>query len=118
MKLIVRDIEKVRTFYEEALGFEFLRHVDIGDRAVEDVLVVPGHKFQLILYAYKDGREISVSNGHGPFGFITADAAAAGDRIVAAGGTISIGPLDFNGMTILFAKDPEGHELEFIQRNA
>lgn len=61
---------------------------------------------------------MTVGNGHGPVGFTTTDLDGAMARAFANGATPLHGPHDLPGARLVFIHDPEGHEIELIQRSA
>ena len=115
VKLIVRDIDAAVTFYERALGLEVGQTIDLPD-LTEKVMRKPGAEggSSVILYAHKDGREITIGNGWGPVGFYVRDADAAFAHAVREGAAPSREPFDIGNMRIAFVHDPEGHEIELI----
>ncbi len=115
MKFVVRDLIKMRSFYERALGLVVAQTIDLPD-IVELVMRRPGEEtgFSLILYWNKDGREIDVGTGHGPLGLYVRDVDVAFAHAVKEGATPHREPWDATGMRVAFLLDPEGRELELI----
>jgi len=70
----------------------------------------------LLLYWYKDGREVAVGNGHGPLGCFVPDAAASYEHAIANGVPPDRPPFEVNGLRVAFVRDPEGREIEFLTR--
>ncbi|WP_079247051.1 VOC family protein [Sphingomonas turrisvirgatae] len=113
-KLVVRDLDAMVDFYTTAFGFEVQNRIRLS--GLEEVmLVLPGERFNLVLYHHTDGRAVEIGDGHGPLGFITRDLDAALGHVLASGATPDKGPIDLPGMRLAFVHDPEGHELELIQ---
>ena len=114
-KLVVKDLPAMLEFYERAFGFTVARKIE-SPLMEEAILTLPGAdgRFSLVLYRWKDGRDITVGNGHGPVGLHTADVDAAFDHAVAQGASASVKPFSFPGARIAFVLDPEGHEVELI----
>jgi lactoylglutathione lyase len=113
-KLVVRDLDAMVDFYAAAFGFEVQNRIKLP--GLEEVmLVLPGERFNLVLYHHTDGRAVEIGNGHGPVGFITRDLDAALAHLLSNGASAGTGPIDLPGMRLAFAHDPEGHELELIQ---
>ncbi|MBN8832614.1 MAG: VOC family protein [Sphingomonadales bacterium] len=114
-KLIVRDLEGARRFYERTLGFAQVGFFDTPD-FVEAILSQPGADFQMMLLQYKDGRDISQAVGHGPTGFFTDAIEAVHDRLVAEGAVAKSGVIVVgDGIKVALLDDPEGHEIELCQ---
>jgi lactoylglutathione lyase len=114
-KLIVHDLEKEQSFYEQAFGFT------VQDRFVTDdfnevILRQEGTDVMIVLQCYTDGREIPDARAHGPAGFATDDMDATHATVVAAGATPK-GPVIVveGGIKVAFLNDPEGHEIELCQ---
>ena len=114
-KLIVRDMPAMIDFYSRAFGFvEAGARVDL-DEVEEAMLTLPGATFTLVLFRWKDGRDIAIGSGHGPVGFLTRNVEAAFTHLQSCGAKPLRKPFAMGPMRIAFAADPEGHELELIQ---
>ena len=115
VKLVVRDLGAIAGFYERALGLHVAQTID-NPTMTELILRKPGvtHGPVLILYGHKDGREVTVGNGHGPVGFYVRDVDSAYAHVVAEGGEPLHPPDDAGTMRFALVADPEGHELELI----
>lgn len=114
-KLIVRDLERSRSFYERALGFVQEDYFDTPD-FLESVMRQPGADFAMMILAYKDGRDISGAVGHGPTGFFTDDVEAAHAKLVAEGALDKTGIFEVaGGIRLALLDDPDGHEIEICQ---
>jgi predicted enzyme related to lactoylglutathione lyase len=115
MKFVVRDLEPMKAFYEQAFGLVVAQRIDLPD-AVELILRRPGEEtgFSLILYWNKVGREVTVGTGHGPLGLFVRDVDAAYAHAVSRGAAPHRGPWDTEAMRVAFVLDPEGRELELI----
>lgn len=114
-KLVVKDLPAMLDFYERAFGFTVARKIE-SPLMEEAILTLPGAdgRFSLVLYHWKDGREITVGNGHGPVGLTTRDVDGAYAHALAQGATSAVEPFAFPGARIAFVLDPEGHEIELI----
>jgi lactoylglutathione lyase len=116
-KLTVPDADKAEAFYADVFGMARQNVVDTKGFK-EIMLASPKGKFTLVLFQWKDGREIQIGNGYGPLGFITPDLeksiAAAEDAGAVKKGDI----VSFGGAKIMFMTSPDGHELELIERPA
>ena len=115
VKLVVRDLAAMTTFYERALGLRVLKAV-ANDSMAETVLGWPGAEggARLVLYRHADAREVTVGNAHGPIGLFVPDVDAIFARALAEGATIHIAPYDVSVGRVAFVHDPEGHEIEFV----
>ena len=119
IKFVVRDMDAMLAFYDKALGLTVLRTIE-SETMLEKVLGDPEKPagMNLLLYGYKDGREVVVGNAHGPLRCFVRDADAAYAHAIASGATPSRPPFDANGLRIAFVLDPEGREIEFLTRLA
>jgi catechol 2,3-dioxygenase-like lactoylglutathione lyase family enzyme len=114
-KVIVRDLEVARSFYERSLGFEQVGYFDTPD-FLEAIMQQPGTDVTMMLLAYKDGRDISDAIRHGPTGFFTDDIDAAHAKLIAEGATQKSGIIVVgDDIRIALLDDPDGHELELCQ---
>ena len=115
MKFVVADLPAMIDFYGRTLGLTVAQTIE-NERMTEKVLRRAGETsgFSLILFNYKDGRAITVGNGHGPLGLYVRDVDAAYAHAVAQGATAQAEPYDAGAMRVAFVLDPEGRELELI----
>jgi lactoylglutathione lyase len=115
VKFVVKDLEAMRGFYERAFGLTVAQTVDLPD-ATELILRRAGEEagFSLILYGYKDRRDVTVGTAHGPLGLYVRDVDAAFAHAVSQGAAPHREPWDATGMRVAFVLDPEGRELELI----
>jgi catechol 2,3-dioxygenase-like lactoylglutathione lyase family enzyme len=114
-KLVVRDLAAMERFYCDTFGFAVTNRVVLPGLE-ESMLNLPGQPFTLVLFHHTDGRTVTVGNGHGPVGLTTADLDAAAVRAIAHGARPLHGPHELPGARLTFLLDPEGHEIELIQR--
>jgi lactoylglutathione lyase len=112
-KIIVKDVDAMVAFYTGAFGFEVQNHITLPGM-VEVMLALPKQQFNLVLYHWTDGREITVGNGYGPIGLLTNDVDGACRHALSLGAQMKREPFDLSNMRIAFLTDPEGHELELI----
>ena len=119
--LRVGDLQRSIDFYTRVLGMKLLRTTER-----------PEQKYSLAFVGYganPDQAEIELTYNHGvdryelgtAYGHIALqveDAAAACERIRAAGGTITreAGPVKGGTTVIAFVQDPDGYKIELIQR--
>jgi predicted enzyme related to lactoylglutathione lyase len=115
-KLNVPEMEPALAFWREAFGFAVTQSFDEPD-FLEHIMALPGQENgpNLLLVAYKDGRDVSIGPGHGPVGFQCTDIDASHERALAAGaqpltGIIAVGPI-----RVAMLKSPQGHEIELVQ---
>ena len=116
-KLNVPEIVPALAFWREAFGFEVQQTFDEAD-FLEKVLALPGQPNgpNLMLVAYKDGRDVSVGHGHGAVGLQCADIAAAHERAIAAGAVKGTGVITVTGgIKVAVLHSPQGHEIELVQ---
>lgn len=115
VKFVVRDLDAMTAFYERALGLEVSRTIDLP-AIVEKVMTFPDDKsgFGLVLYFNKDGRAVTVGDGHGPLVLYVRDVDAAYAHALASGAAGDRAPFAIGELRIAFVRDPEGRELEFI----
>ena len=112
-KFIVKDLDTMEAFYVDVFGFE-RANVIANDALEERIMRLPGGTTSLVLYHYKDGREIIVGNGHGPVGLMTRDVDGLHLKALANGASEKMAPVNFGPSRLSFLLDPEGHELELI----
>ncbi len=120
--LRVGDLQRSIDFYTRVLGMQLLRTTER-----------PEQKYSLAFVGYgsnPDQAEIELTHNHGvssyeigtAYGHIALgvpDAAAACERIRAAGGTITreAGPVKGGNTVIAFVQDPDGYKIELIERD-
>lgn len=114
-KLIVSDMEAMIAFYAGAFGMvEASPRVDLPE-IEEALLTMPGDRFTLVLYRWKDGRGLEPGTAHGPVGFLTKDIDGAYARLLDHGARPMRKPFALGPMKVAFVADPEGHEVELVQ---
>lgn len=117
----VGNLEKSIQFYTEILGMKLLRQKDY-----------PDGKFTLAFVGYGDEKENSVielthnwdtteydmGNGFGHLAIEVDDVYAACDKIKQQGGNIirEAGPMNAGSTIIAFIKDPDGYEIELLNK--
>lgn len=119
--LRVGDLQRSIDFYTRVLGMTLLRTADRPDQKYSLAFVGyasnPEQAEIELTYNYGvDRYEIGTAYGH--IALQVADAAAACERIRAAGGTITreAGPVKGGTTVIAFVQDPDGYKIELIQR--
>jgi len=115
IKIVVRDVDRVRVFYEKVLGLERAQTLD-GETFIEEMLRTPGAEGppQLVLYYSKSNPPITVGDGWGPVGFYVKDVKATYDLALAEGGGLVREPFRHGDLMVAFVSDPEGHQVELI----
>lgn len=115
VKFVVKDLAAMRRFYERAFGLTLAQTVDLPDatellmrRNAEDA------GFMLILYGYKDGRDVAVGTAYGPLGLYVRDVDATYAHAVKEGAAPHREPWDTEAMRVGFVLDPEGREIELV----
>ncbi|MBY0521585.1 MAG: VOC family protein [Sphingomonas sp.] len=115
VKLIVSEMEAMIAFYTGAFGMvEAGPRVDLPE-IEEALLTMPGDRFTLVLYRWKDGRGLELGTAHGPIGFLTKDIDGAYSRLLDHGARSMRKPFAMGPMKVAFVADPEGHEVELVQ---
>jgi catechol 2,3-dioxygenase-like lactoylglutathione lyase family enzyme len=115
-KLNVPDLEQALAFWREAFGFAVTASFDEPEFR-EHILALPGQEAgpNLMLVAYKDGRNVTVGPGHGPVGLICEDIHASHDRALVCDAEKVTGVFEAGGVLIAVLRSPQGHEIELIQ---
>jgi hypothetical protein len=117
LKLNVPEMIPALGFWREAFGFEVAQTFDEPE-FLEKVLTLPGQENgpNLMLVAYKDGRDVSVGHGHGAVGLQCVDIAAAHERALVAGAIKGTGVILVAGtIKVAVLHSPQGHEIELVQ---
>ncbi|MXP26775.1 VOC family protein [Altererythrobacter indicus] len=115
-KLNVSDMDAMLQFYTKAFGFAVTMSFDEPE-FLEHIMGLPGLETgpNLLLVAYKDGRTITLGNGHGPVGFTVTDMDSAFAAAMDAGASVVLEPFAMGSARVAMLKDPEGHEIELVQ---
>ncbi|MEI9849961.1 MAG: VOC family protein [Sphingomonas sp.] len=115
VKLPVRDLAAMEGFYTRALGLEVRDRMATPD--FQEILMgLPGEEKLVILIHYLQRRDRDVNGG--TLGFLTKDIDAARAHLIACGGTASGEIIDLGFVKVCLVDDPEGNEIELIQRRA
>ena len=112
MKFVVSDIDGMTMFYEQVFGFEVEKRIKFGE-ATEIMLRLPGSEVGLVLVHHGD-RAITAGTSYGPLVIETNNVKALTDAAVAAGATVTLGPVELPNLSVAMVDDPEGHTLEFL----
>lgn len=133
--IAVRDLKRMRAFYEEALGLAFVSEIHVpGPKAEAAAMCREG--YTVVRLQTQKGERIKLlcpdrtpnSNaaeglileraGSSYVTFIVDDLQALLDRLVANGAVSMTGPTAIEvrpGTWLAFVEDPEGHILEVVQ---
>lgn len=119
LKLNVPQMTPALQFWRSAMGFEIQDTFDEPD-FLEHILAIPDQGEdgpRMMLVEFKDGRDVSIGEGHGPVGFITHDVETALEQAVAAGAKVTM-PVTEVAPRLRIAKfvSPQGHEAELVHR--
>ncbi len=121
--LRVGDLQRSINFYTQVLGMKLLRTNERPEQKYSLAFVGygnnPDHAELELTYNHGvDHYEMGTAYGHIALG--VPDAAAACERIRAAGGTITreAGPVKGGNTVIAFVQDPDGYKIELIQRES
>lgn len=119
--LRVGDLKRSIDFYTHVLGMQLLRTTDRPEQKYTLAFVGYGserdHAVLELTYNYGVER-YEIGTGFGHIAVSVADAAAACDRIRAAGGKVTreAGPVQGGTTVIAFVADPDGYKIELIQQ--
>lgn len=115
--IVVRDLDAAQRFYETSFGMKEVNRVRVDTLGMDEVILgLPGGGAALVLMRYDDGRA-HVEVGQ-KIVFTVPSPAAVAEAAVAAGGKVVFPPThlpDF-GATIGFVQDPDGHQIEVLDR--
>ena len=117
VKLTVRDMDAMTRFLIDGFG---MTHADTIDTPAFCEHVMTGKKgsASIVLFHWKDGRDVTIGNGWGPVGMMTRDLDTDLARAIAAGGQQRGDIQAFGTSRIAFVLTPEGHEIEMMQMGA
>jgi predicted enzyme related to lactoylglutathione lyase len=117
-KLVVGDLEASIRFYGDVCGLREFRRIEAevhGSPISESVMGWdPAAPAAIMLFQFH-GRA-APTPGECFLVFYTDDIQAFAERVVRAGGAVTTPPTPLPGMSFALFRDPEGHELEAIQR--
>ncbi|MCO4864105.1 lactoylglutathione lyase [Cupriavidus sp. WGlv3] len=121
--LRVGDMQRSIDFYTRVLGMQLLRESDNPEYKYRLAFVGYGLESETavleLTYNYGvDSYDLGTAYGH--IALETDDAAAACDRIRAAGGKVTreAGPVKGGTTVIAFVEDPDGYKIELIERHS
>ena len=118
--LRVGDLQRSIDFYTKVMGMQLLRTTDRPEQKYSLAFVGYGdERSQAVLeLTYNHGvASYDLGGGFGHIAIAVPDAAAACDRIRAAGGTVTreAGPVKGGTTVIAFVQDPDGYKIELIE---
>ena len=121
-KLIVGDVETSKAFYEAVCGVREVRRIQgaVGGRAITELIMEAAKPGGATLVLFHEHDTPAPPPGSCVLEFETDDVDAFVDRAVAAGGSVQQATTklpDF-GLSYAFVRDPEGHVLEPLCRQA
>ena len=121
-KLVVHDLEKMAAFYRAAYGLLPIARFQerIGDEPIDEIILgaepgAPMAPGSLVLLRFLERP--AATPGEVLLGFTTDDLPGLLERIEAAGGAVyaPIRRMPALGLSVAFARDPEGHLAELVQ---
>jgi lactoylglutathione lyase len=115
----VKDLERSVRFYREVLGLREERRKVLEKADATLVFLADGEGDHRIELTYNhDGRDYVLGNQFGHFAFGVDDLDLARERLQAHGVAFTRGPyrVSEGGSRIAFIKDPDGIEIELIER--
>jgi len=114
VKLVVTDIDAATQFFITGFG---MVHADTVDTPQFREHMLTGRKGSatVVLFHWKDQRQVEIGNGWGPLGMITHDLDRDVARAVAAGARQKGTTVQFGPARIAFLLTPDGHEIELLQ---
>ena len=121
-KLVVGDVDKAKAFYEAVVGVREVRRIQgkVGGRAITELIMEAEKPGGATLVLFQEHDTPAPTPGSCVLVFETDDVDAFVDRAVAAGGAVQqpTTKLPDFGLSYAFVKDPEGHILEPLCRQA
>jgi lactoylglutathione lyase len=119
--LRVVDLKRSTDFYTGVLGMKVLRQSDYPDGRFTLAFVGFGdeHSTAVLELTHNwDTPAYDLGNAYGHVAIEVEDAYAACDAVAAKGGKVirPAGPMKHGSTTIAFVEDPDGYEIEFIQK--
>ena len=118
----VGDLQRSVRFYTDVMGMKLLRTSDRPEQKYSLAFVGYGdeHTQPVLELTYNYGVDrYDLGAGFGHIAIAVENAAAACERIRAAGGTVTreAGPVKGGTSVIAFVEDPDGYKIELIERS-
>lgn len=118
----IRDIDRSLAFYQ-LLGMRELRRNEVRDGRYTLVFIgfddnAHGQAEIELTHNWDQEEDYDVGTGFGHFAIGVSDVAAAVEKIRAGGGRVTreAGPVKHGVRVIAFVQDPDGYEIELIER--
>lgn len=116
-KLRVSDLDRAIAFYRDALGYEFRKRKPGPEGSDIAFLALPGEDTEIQLAHYPDLGAFEVPRHLVHLAYRVSDLASVVERVLAAGATLVSGPYALpSGSRVAFVRDPDGYDLELIQK--
>lgn len=116
-KLSVRDLDAAVRFYETALGYAVRSRRPGPDESEIAFLRLPGESTELQLACYPQRDNLVVPERLVHLAFRVDDLEAALSAVTGAGATLRSGPYTLpSGSRVAFVQDPDGYDLELVQK--
>ena len=117
----VGDLQRSVAFYTEVLGMKLLRQREYPDGRFTLAFVGYGDESQhavIELTHNWDTKSYDLGNGFGHIAVAVPDAYKACEAVKAKGGKVAreAGPMKHGSTVIAFVEDPDGYQIEFIQK--
>ena len=121
--LRVGDLQRSIDFYTRVLGMQLLRTTERPEQKYSLAFVGYGDESQgaVLELTWNHGVDrYDMGNAYGHIAIEVPDAAAACERIRAAGGKVTreAGPVKGGSTVIAFVEDPDGYKIELIERRS
>ena len=119
--LRVGDLQRSIDFYTQVMGMQLLRTTERPEQQYSLAFVGYGTnpEHAEIELTYNHGVDsYDLGKGYGHIALGVPDVAAACDKIKAAGGVVTreAGPVKGGTTVIAFVRDPDGYQIELIER--
>lgn len=116
-KLRVQDLDRAIAFYRAAFGYELRKRKPGPDHSALAFMALPGEDTELQLAHYPDLDPFEVPRPLVHLAFRVSDLEAVVARAAEAGATLQSAPYALpSGSRVAFVRDPDGYELELIQK--
>jgi len=117
----VKDLDASLSFYRDVLGLERMNTIDMGDHVLDYMGLPDGLRLEFISYKFSTGKPKIEATDAGLFrhvAFAVDDLDDIAARCAAAGAKVRLRPgyVDKLGCRTMLVEDPNGVELEFVQR--
>ena len=113
----VRDLDQTIAFYTEFLGLREVRRGTIGEEATLVFLTDESGSYHIELTCNHDGREYKLGDQFGHLAFYTADLEPIVARLEQEGRWFRRSRPE-NSSKYIFVKDPDGYDIEILERCA